>query len=161
MIWWKCQHWFSARFREPSEPQPLTQGLTVLANYGAVQKCGRGDRDLRIHETSYTRGFYCHATSRFLVRTERPVRALTATVGVDSNSQTRPGRGSIVFVVSAGEREIYRSEVLHEGRTRRARSRGIAGHSRVHAWKWKMGPTGSPAIKRIGPMRSSSSKTAT
>jgi alpha-galactosidase len=111
----EAQRWFNARFGESAEAQPLTQGLTVLANYGAVQKCGRGDRDLCIHETRYTRGFYCHAASQFLVRTNRPVRALIATIGVDSNPQTRPGRGSIVFVVSAGDREIYRSETLHEG----------------------------------------------
>ena len=111
----ECQHWFRARFGEPSEPQPLAQGLTILKNYGAVQKCGRGDRDLRIGETQFVHGFYCHAPSRLLVRTDKPVRALTAVVGVDSNSQTYPGRGSVVFVVSAGEREAYRSETAREG----------------------------------------------
>ena len=111
----ECRHWCQARFGESSEPKPLAQGLTVLKNYGAVQKCGRGDRDLRIFDAIYVRGFYCHAPSRMLVRTEKPVRALTATVGVDSNPQTYGGRGSVVYVVSAGEREVYRSEVLHEG----------------------------------------------
>jgi alpha-galactosidase len=38
-------------------------------------------------------------------------------VGVDSNNQTRPGRGSVVFGVSVADEGAFRSEVLHEGTT--------------------------------------------
>ena len=36
-------------------------------------------------------------------------------VGVDSNDQTRPGRGSIVFAVMVGDKKLFESPVLCEG----------------------------------------------
>jgi alpha-galactosidase len=45
-----------------------------------------------------------------------PIR-FRATVGIDSNDQTSGGRGSVVFAVLQGQRELWRSGLLREGMT--------------------------------------------
>jgi alpha-galactosidase len=49
------------------------------------------------------------------VRLPGPGKTFTAVVGVDSNPQTVGGRGSVVFSVSVGGTQAFRSQVLREG----------------------------------------------
>ena len=58
---------------------------------------------MRIGQTEFTRGLYCHALSKIVVRLPSPGAAFTAVVGVDSNEQTGGGRGSVRFAVQVGE----------------------------------------------------------
>ena len=111
----EARRWVAAKFQGVPEPAPLESGMTVIANYGVVQKNGRGERALRIGDVEYARGLYCHAPSRISVRLPQGANVLTAVIGVDSNAQTRPARGSVVFSLVNGGQEVFRSEPLHEG----------------------------------------------
>jgi alpha-galactosidase len=110
-----ARRWAAAKFQGVTEVPPLAPGVTVTANYGRVQKNGRGDRPLRIGDARYTRGLYCHAKSQLLVRLAKPATTLHAVLGVDRNEQTQPGRGSVVFIVEANGKELFRSETVREG----------------------------------------------
>ena len=101
-----ARRWVAARFQGVQEVPPLETGLTVAANYGPVQKDGRGEKPLRIGDTRYSRGFYCHANSRIAVRLPAACRHVYAVMGVDTNDQTTAGRGSVVF--SRGGRRARR-----------------------------------------------------
>ena len=109
------RRWAAARFQGCADVPPPTPGLIVSANYGAVQKDGRGDRPLRIGPARCQRGLYCHAPSRLTVRLPRPAATLQAVIGVDTNEQTTGGRGSVVFSVEANGQEVFRSEPMREG----------------------------------------------
>jgi alpha-galactosidase len=111
----EARRWAEAKFGGVQEAAPQPTGLVVYANHGVVQPNARGERPMRIGEREYTRGLYCHANSRVLVRLERPAERFTALAGVDTNDQTSGGRGSVVFVVRVGEREAFRTDVRREG----------------------------------------------
>src|SRR5437899_2206656 len=88
--------WVKERLvRVQSETSP--SGLVVLANHDPVTKNAHGSRPLTIADREYNRGLYCHAVSKVIVRLPSPGKTFTAIVGVDSNDQTRPGRGSVIF----------------------------------------------------------------
>jgi alpha-galactosidase len=80
-----------------------------------VQKNARGGRPMKILNTNYTRGLYCHAFSKIIVRLPTPGAVFSAVVGVDSNDQTSGGRGSIDFSVTVGAVEKFRSGIMREG----------------------------------------------
>ncbi|MBI5831274.1 MAG: NPCBM/NEW2 domain-containing protein [Armatimonadetes bacterium] len=90
-------------------------GLTVLANNDPVQRNSRNGRPMRLGDREFRRGLYCHAVSRVVVRLPGPGTRLTALTGIDSNDNTRGGRGSVVFLVAAGGRDLYRGDLLREG----------------------------------------------
>jgi alpha-galactosidase len=110
----EAQAWTAAHFSGASPAVPEA-ALVVYANNDPVQLNGRGGRPLRIAGKAYPHGLFCHAASKVAVRLPAPGKKFTATVGVDSNEQTRPGRGSIVFSVRVGQREAFCSPVLREG----------------------------------------------
>ncbi|HEY9171147.1 MAG TPA: NPCBM/NEW2 domain-containing protein [Verrucomicrobiae bacterium] len=100
---------------EGRQPEPANEAaLLVLANHGSVQKNARGDRPMRLGDREYSRGLYCHAPSKIIVRLPGPGASFSASVGVDSNDQTSGGRGSVDFSVSADGMEKFRSGVMHE-----------------------------------------------
>lgn len=111
----EARRWVAAKFSESQETEVRLPSIEVAANHGPVQPDARGDAPMNIAGREFNRGLYCHAESRLTVRLDRPARSLHACVGVDSNEQTRPGQGSVVFVVRANGKEIWRSEVLREG----------------------------------------------
>jgi alpha-galactosidase len=106
--------WMRASFEkvDPDAPRP---GLIVLANNDSVIKNNRGGKPLNIAGRQYTRGLFCHAVSKVIVRLPGPARAFTATAGVDSNEQTSGGRGSVIFSVSVDGQQAFKSRVLREG----------------------------------------------
>jgi len=109
-----CRRWVAAKLDgvQIAAPDP---GLEVVANYDAVQKNARFGKPLHIAGKPYTRGLFCHANSRIVVRLPGPGRTFTAAVGLDSNEQTVPGKGSVIFGVSVGGQEAFRSPVMREG----------------------------------------------
>jgi alpha-galactosidase len=112
----EASRWTAAKFAgTPEGPPAAVPGLVVLANNDPVQTNARGGRPLRIANTEFTRGLYCHAVSKIVVRLPGPGEAFTAVVGVDSNEQTSGGRGSVRFAVQVGEAEAFKSGVLREG----------------------------------------------
>jgi alpha-galactosidase len=72
---------------------------------------------MRIADKSYTRGLFCHATSKVIVRLPGEGAEFTALVGVDSNEQTSGGRGSMHFAVQVNGQERFKSPLQHEGMT--------------------------------------------
>lgn len=107
--------WVRARLQgDPSWPAVLP-AMQVTANYGPLQLNTRGGEPLRIGDESYSSGLYCHAPSRIHVLLDRPAMRLRAKVGVDTNTDTLGGRGSVVFRVVVEGTEVWSSPVLREG----------------------------------------------
>jgi alpha-galactosidase len=123
----QARRWASARFQGRAIEPPTPAGLTVVANNDAVQRNQRAGKPLNIAGVSYTRGLYCHAVSKVVVRLPGKGERFTAVAGVDSNDQTSGGRGSIVFSVSTGGAERYRSGVMREGQAGRPVSVALQG----------------------------------
>ncbi|MBM3888434.1 MAG: hypothetical protein FJ388_04835, partial [Verrucomicrobia bacterium] len=96
-------------------PPEMPPGLVVLANLDPVQRNARAGRPLRIVNAEFTRGFYCHAFSKIVVRLPGPGDVFTAMAGVDSNEQTSKGRGSVRFAVLVGGAEAFKTGVMREG----------------------------------------------
>jgi alpha-galactosidase len=111
----QARRWAAARFEGAPEAGPTAPGLTVVANHNAISKNSRNGKPLKIADAEFTRGLYCHAPSKVLVRLPGPAKTFAAVVGVDSNDQTRPGRGSVIFSVTAAGKERFRSAVTREG----------------------------------------------
>jgi len=111
----QARRWAAARFEGTQTLPARRPGLLVLANNDAVQQNARGGKPLRIVDAEYTRGLYCHAVSKVAVRLPGKGKTFAAVIGVDSNEQTRRGRGSIVFSVAVSGKETYRSGVMREG----------------------------------------------
>jgi alpha-galactosidase len=107
------QRWTAGSFRPGTAAEAV--GLTVLANNDPVMLNSRGGVPLTIGETKYARGLFCHAVSKVRVTLPGPAASFSATVGVDNNEMTSGGRGSVVFIVSAGGKELFRSPVMHGG----------------------------------------------
>ena len=95
--------------KSPSKPEP---GLTVLANNDPVIRNERAGQPLRLGNTPYTRGLYCHAVSKIVVRLPGPGKTFTAVVGLDRNDDTLRGKGSVVFRVSVGGEVRFTSPVM-------------------------------------------------
>ncbi len=60
-------------------------------------------------------GLGTHSVSHIRIESAEPIARFSALVGVDHNPRTQGGMGSVVFRVSAGDRELYRSGVLRGG----------------------------------------------
>jgi len=111
----EARRWVAAKLEGAEDPKWEGPVLLAFENYGPVHKNARGGRPLRIVDAEYTHGLYCHAKSRVLVRLPSAGEKFVAVVGVDSNYQTRPARGSVVFSVSLAGKQVFRSDVLVEG----------------------------------------------
>ncbi len=100
--------WVRAKF-EGKGPQPATEvQIVVLANYDEVQRNSRSGQPLKLGGTEYTRGLFCHAYSKLMVKLPSPGKRFTAMVGVDDAA----GPGSVVFSVLLDDKAKFRSEVL-------------------------------------------------
>lgn len=111
----QLQQWTSAKFEGKTGQSRQVAGLTVLANNDPVQLNKRNGKPMKIGETEYKRGLYCHAVSRVHVRLPGPGKSFTAVAGVDHNSDTAGGRGSVVFSVSVAGAAKFKSPVMHGG----------------------------------------------
>jgi alpha-galactosidase len=110
-----ARRWAEAKFRGKADNSETIAGYVVLANNDPVQRNARGGKPMSLVGKPYTRGLYCHAASRVVVRLPGRARSFHAVVGVDSNEQTSGGRGSVVFEVLAGGKSLYRSPLMREG----------------------------------------------
>jgi len=111
----ETREWVAAKFQGVPHARPAPPGLVVLANHDPVHQNARGGRPLKIGNSQYTRGLYCHAYSKIIVRLPGPGKTLSAIAGVDSNEQTSGGQGSVVFAVYVGGKEAFRTDVRREG----------------------------------------------
>lgn len=88
-------------------------GLTVIANYGPVQQNERDGNPLSIGDKTFSKGLYCHARSSIFVRLPSPGKTFTAFIGGETNGSY--SNGSMDFIVSAGDKELYHSPVMLRG----------------------------------------------
>ncbi len=96
-------------------PGPAPPGLDVYANHDPVIAVTRGSRPMKIGDRAFDRGLYCHAPSKISVRLPGPGKRFSALAGLDHNEDTARGRGSVVFSVTAGDRQVFQSEVMRFG----------------------------------------------
>lgn len=111
----EARQWVAAKFDGIAQARTPEAWIEVVDNHGPVQANTRGGKPMRLVGGERTRGLYCHAPSRLIVHLTEPAARFDAVVGVDSNDQTSGGRGSVVFVVRAGGKELLRSELMREG----------------------------------------------
>jgi alpha-galactosidase len=111
----EARRWVAAKFEGVQEAPAREAGLVVIANHDRVQQNSRADKPMRIINTQYTRGLYCHAYSNIVVRLPAPGKTFEAIAGVDTNDQTSGGRGSVVFAVKVGDKEAFRTGIMREG----------------------------------------------
>lgn len=109
------RQWTSAKFEGKPIAFEQPSGLVVLANHDPVQLNARNGRPLKIGSQQFTRGLYCHAVSSVHVRLPAPGKIFTATAGVDNNSDTEGGRGSVIFSVQVTGEERFTSSVMRGG----------------------------------------------
>lgn len=106
--------WVNAKF-ENAVPFEPSGSLSVVTHFDVVWRNCRVDRPLTLGASEYRRGLFTHAPSEVLVRLPGPGQEFTACVGVDTNEQTRGGRGSVNFTVVAVGTKAFSSPVLCEG----------------------------------------------
>ena len=69
-----------------------------------------------IGSRTFEHGLGTHARSHIRVYSQEPLTRFTAFVGVDNDTVTQTyGPGSVIFIVEAGGKELYRSKVLLGG----------------------------------------------
>ena len=104
--------WVSQNVSGPAPEAAGPAGLFVIANHDGVDRnAARYGRPLIIGDKESKRGLFCHANSRILVRLPSPGKTFSATAGVDSNPETMPGRGSVVFSVLVNDQEALIREL--------------------------------------------------
>ena len=108
--------WAAAKF-DLSAPaaEPAADAIVVVSNHDPVQKDSRNGRPMKIGETDYTSGLYCHAPSRLEVKLAKPAEKFSAVIGVDHNGDTSGGRGSVEFQVKVHDNVLFASDVMRGG----------------------------------------------
>ncbi|HOH30535.1 MAG TPA: NPCBM/NEW2 domain-containing protein, partial [Candidatus Hydrogenedentes bacterium] len=87
--------WVAARFGEAA-PADDAGSLSILSHFDIVWQNCRVDLPLTLGATAYDSGLFTHAPAEILVTLPGPGKMFHALVGVDTNDQTRGGRGSVV-----------------------------------------------------------------
>lgn len=109
-----AHQWAQSKFQDVNSFSAVP-GLEVLANHNPVQKNARFGKPIKLGETEYTRGLYCHAQSKIVVHLAEPAKTFSSVAGMDNNSDTTGGRGSVVFSVAVGNEVRFKSDVLRGG----------------------------------------------
>jgi alpha-galactosidase len=106
----------SPRPVKAAEAQPGAVLELIRQDYEQLER-GRSimATPLVVGSRRFEHGLGTHSVSHIRIYSPEPIERFTAWVGVDQNERTRGGQGSIVFSVSAGGRELYRSGILRGG----------------------------------------------
>ncbi len=128
----EAQNWVEAKFGDAAVSAPAGS-LTLLSHFDVVWRNCRVDRPLTLGSAEFRRGLFTHAPADVLVKLPAPGKEFTAAVGVDSNDQTRGGRGTVVFSVAVGDnKEAFKSSVLREGMVPAPVAVGLKGATEFH-----------------------------
>ena len=128
----EASRWVAAKFGGIAETPPAEGYLMAYVKRGEVQRnkiirlypgippvLQLDGQPLRIADKQYHRGVYCPSEGRIGVHLPGPAKSFEAIVGVDSNRTTtfysNAGRGSVIASVAVGGKELFKSEVMHEG----------------------------------------------
>jgi len=104
--------WVESHFAGKSSSGEASSGLIVLANHDPVQRNARNGAPLKIADTEYTRGLYCHANSKIIVKLPAPGGKYTAVAGVDAAAPP----GTVVFSVDVGGKKAFESPLMRGGK---------------------------------------------
>ncbi len=109
--------WITAKIKGEQERPEYVAELAVLSSQWGQPRLNTHPygHKLKVSGRTMSDGLYCHANCRLAVLLPGRARRLTALCGVESNRETSPGGGNVVFAVSAGGKEYFRSAVQHEG----------------------------------------------
>ncbi|MHB1459298.1 MAG: NPCBM/NEW2 domain-containing protein [Armatimonadota bacterium] len=117
----QAQSWVADNFKRikksgeapsPVKASKYSVGLNVLENHDPIAQNKRPDGiPIKIGKIEFQRGLLCHANSKVVVRLPGPGKTFSSIVGIHSDA----GGGSVIFSVKAGEKEVFRSSVLHCG----------------------------------------------
>lgn len=111
----EMKQWVTAKFGG-SDPSQTTGSLAIINHFDVVWRNCRVDQPLRLGSRNYRHGLFTHAPSEILVKLPGPGKQFSAFAGIDTNDQTRGGKGSVIFSVSVGSmKEVYTSAVINEG----------------------------------------------
>ncbi|HPO12579.1 MAG TPA: alpha-galactosidase [Candidatus Hydrogenedentes bacterium] len=108
-----ARQWAAVNFERAEKAPVPVPGLEVVMNHNPVHKNGRFGKPLKVGEVEYAHGLFCHAQSRIIVHLPGPAQKFTAVAGMDNNSDTSAGQGSVIMIVSVAGKEAFRSEVMH------------------------------------------------
>ncbi len=109
------QEWVKSHLAKTIQPKTSQARLQVWSCYGGLIRNGRAGKPLLVSGQEHTRGLLTHAPSKIVVQLDSPAKTFSALVGIDSNEQTRPGLGSVVFSVTVGGKVVAQSPVMREG----------------------------------------------
>ena len=147
----EARRWAAAMFEGAAAPAAIDPGLEVVANYDAVQKNTRFGKPLKLAGTTYTRGLFCHATSKIVVRLPRRARRSRPWSASTATSRPSAAAAASSSASQVGGKEAFRSAVLKRrdaagaGEGRSGRRHGVRPGGR------RLPATESPAIRPTGP----------
>ena len=122
----KCSRdWVKQHLLETKEPKTSRAELQVCSCFGGLLCNGRAGRPLTIAGQEHERGLLTHAPSKIVVQLDSPGKTFSAIVGLDSNEQTRPGLGSVVFSVTIDGKDRRPIESAEGGNGGSAASRRL------------------------------------
>jgi len=123
----QLKRWVGAKFEARQERWSPSGSLTLslkgklLKNMATtkVYHTDVGALPLKIVDKTYERGLYCPSTGSITVKLSQSARSFRAVFGVDSNRVqsfcSNADRGSVIGIVEAGGKEVFRSKVMREG----------------------------------------------
>ena len=103
------RQWAAAKFEGAKVVRQPTPGLCVIANHDPLQLNNRNGQPMRLNGKDYTRGLYCHATSKIFVRLPGPGKTFTAIAGVNNSVGSE---GSVVFSVRVNDKIALESKLM-------------------------------------------------
>lgn len=91
--------------------------LDVVRQDHSVLNFGRSciETPIIIGSRHFEHGLGTHANSEIAATVPKGAKAFKAWVGIDNNLDTQGTRGTVVFSVEGGGKELFRSDVLHGG----------------------------------------------
>ena len=109
--------WLDTVFSGLEHSRPRHAGIQLLRQDYAKFELGRSSigTPLRLGDQQFSHGLGTHSVSIIRVYSPQPIESFSASVGVDNNADTLGKHGSVVFVVTADDRETYRSGLLRSG----------------------------------------------
>ena len=112
------QRWVSAKFMGKVALPPVRGYLVTSNGLAPGLRNEIQGHPLRIGAKEYPRGLHFLSAGDVEVHLPRPGKSFDAIVGVDANDlgyYSNKGRGSVVASVVVGDREAFRSTIMHEG----------------------------------------------
>ncbi len=105
--------WFHEAFAIEHDEDHVKSRIQVEYAHDLVQMNSHMGRPFVIRGEKFSGGLYCHAPTKLIIFTDKPIRAFHATLGILDNEQTRIGQSSVEFIVSTESSVLYRSPIIH------------------------------------------------